>query len=491
MKVCFATSECVPYVKTGGLADVSGALPVALAETGCEVKVFLPLYRSIPVLDHGFERAPDLQDVRIPFGDGETSFSVWRGRLPGSEVEVYLIDYPPYFHRAVPYGNGWDEADRFIFFQHAILHALQRLRWAPDVLHCNDWQTALMPAMLRGPYQWDRLFEQTATVFTLHNIGYQGRFDRSKLRLAWLSEDGFFPGGPFELYGAFCFMKAGLVAADVINTVSPTYAQEIQDAHYGCDLDGVLRSRSRDLYGILNGVDTKAWSPASDPLIPFRYDADTLTVKEKNKQALLSEMRLPHDPEIPVIGIISRFAHQKGFQLLQPILQEVLARLPVQFVALGSGEKHLEEFFNWARATYPDRVAVYLGYNERLAHLIEAGSDLFLMPSLYEPCGLNQMYSLNYGTVPIVRKTGGLADTVQDYHEAGGQGNGFSFEAATPYALYTAIARAVEVFKDRDAWRAIMRRGMAQDFTWSASARQYVSLYEAARQKQRGFGVAV
>lgn len=484
MNICFATSECVPYVKTGGLADVCGALPKALSELGHRVRVVLPLYRSIRVFDHGFERVAGLQQVPVQLYDRQVTFDTWRGHVPGSAVEVFLVDCPAYFHRSQPYTNDGDEADRFIFFQHAVFHLLQRLAWAPDVLHCNDWQTSLMPVLLRKNYGWDRLFAETASVLTLHNTGYQGRFDRSRLPLAGLSVSDFYPGGPYELHGAFCFMKPGLLYADVINTVSPTYAREIQTQEFGCDLDGVLRSRSRDLYGILNGIDTGAWNPATDTLIPFTYDADTLEHKEKNKQALLREMHLPHAPDVPVVGVVSRFVHQKGFQLLQPIMQELLHRVPVQFVVLGSGEAYLEDFFRWAHAAFPDRVAVYVGYNDRLSHLIEAGADLFLMPSAYEPCGLNQMYSLNYGTVPIVRKTGGLADTVHDYHDGDGRGNGFTFTDFTPYALYVTILRALGVFKDRNAWETIMRRGMTQDFSWTASARRYVELYEAARHRQ-------
>jgi starch synthase len=301
-----------------------------------------------------------------------------------------------------------------------------------------------------------------------------------------LPEDQFYPGGPFEFYNSFSFMKAGVVYADAISTVSPTYAQEIQTPNYGEGLDGVLRSRQGDLWGILNGIDPSEWNPATDPLLASTYDFGSRDGKQENKRALLEEMGMPYRPETPVIGIVSRFAGQKGLDLLKPILAGLLYDHDVQFVILGSGERELEDFFNWAHATFPDRVGVYIGYNNRLSHRIEAGSDMFLMPSAYEPCGLNQMYSLNYGTVPIVHKVGGLADTVHDYHEFHTMGNGFSFFEFAPHVLHDTIVRALTVFRDPEAWTAIMERGMNQDFSWDSSARVYLELYEYALRKRRG-----
>ncbi len=485
MNVCFATTECVPFAKTGGLADVSGALPKALAAQGCHVKLFLPLYQSIHVHDYGFVQAHELDGIPVPVGERTHTFNTWYGHLPDSDVEVYLIDCPHYFHRRHIYTADADEDERFILFQHAVLKVLQRYHWAPDVIHCNDWSTALLPVFLRKTYDWDRLFGGTATLLSIHNIGYQGRFHHATLHLAGLARDLYFPGGPYELHGAFSFLKAGLLFADVISTVSPTYAHEIQTPDLGADLDGILRTRSADLFGVLNGIDPAVWNPAIDAYIPHHYDDDALDGKALNKQALLEEARLPFDERVPAIGMISRLTAQKGIELLQPVLQPLLEQNLVQFVFLGSGENHYEDFFRWAAASYPQQVAAYIGYNERLAHLIEAGCDLFVMPSRYEPCGLNQMYSLAYGTVPIVRKTGGLADTVQDFHETGGQGNGFSFSDYQGYALHDAILRALGVFQDRPAWRALMRRGMAQDFSWNTSARHYLELYHHATWKRR------
>ncbi|QXD16349.1 glycogen synthase GlgA [Rhodocaloribacter litoris] len=486
MKVCFATSECVPYAKTGGLADVSGSLPKALAELGCEVKLFMPLYASIPTLDHDLVFATELQDIPVTVGDHTHTFNVWYGHLPDSPVEVYFIDCPHYYHRPGVYTSDPDEDERYIFLQHAVFKILQRYAWAPDLIHCNDWQTSLMPVYLHKVYHWDRLFHQTATLLTIHNISYQGRFPSASIYKAGLQYDLFYPGGPYELHGAFCFMKAGIVFAGSISTVSETYAHEIQTPAFGADLDGILRARGGDLYGILNGIDTDLWHPARDPYIPQNYDFASLRKKQKNKRALLERFGLEYDEKVPTFGIVSRLTGQKGFDLLQPILGDLLVHHKMQLVVLGSGERRFEDFFNWAAATFPDRVGVYIGYHEELAHWIEAGADLFLMPSHFEPCGLNQMYSLLYGTVPIVHRTGGLADTVHDFHEFGGQGNGFSFYDATPDALYATILRAMALFHEPETWREIQRRGMMSDFSWKRSAEKYLDLYWHTVHKRRG-----
>ncbi len=487
MKIAFAASECVPFVKTGGLADVVGSLPKALAALGHEVCVFLPLYQSIAVDEHDLHALDTLRGLAVRIGDQAVTFDVWAGPLPDSDVAVFLIDCPAYFHRPYVYSNDADEAERFILFQHGVLHTMQHLAWAPDVLHGHDWQAGLLPVFLRHPYAWDRLFTETATLYTIHNIGYQGRFHEAAVYTAGLSYEHYHPGGPFEFHDSFCFMKTGVVYADAVSTVSPTYAREIQTPEGGAGLDGVLRTRSADLHGILNGIDPTIWHPVHDALLPTNYDARTLDLKAENKKALLAEVGLPFDERTPVVGIIARFTGQKGFELLQPILADVLQQRRVQFVVLGSGEDHLERFFQWAADAFPERVAVYLGYNDRLSHLIEAGADLFLMPSAYEPCGLNQMYSLTYGTLPLVRRTGGLADTVRDYHAHRDAGNGFSFDDFTPYALYTTLNRALEVFEDLAAWRALQLRGMAEDFSWDVSAQKYAALYaQLAARKRTG-----
>jgi starch synthase len=486
MKICFATSECVPYVKTGGLADVSGALPIALDQLDCEVKLFLPLYQSIDTLKHELTFCADIPNIPVEIGNRTYTFNTWHGHLPGTDVAVYLIDCPHYFHRTSTYTNHQDEGERFIFFQHAIFKVLQKYNWSPDVFHCNDWQTGLIPALARHTYGWDDLFKSSASIYSIHNIAYQGRFSPSVFGLAGIGRQHFEAGGPYELHGSFCFMKSGIHSSDKISTVSETYAQEIQTAELGADMQDVLRSRSYDLVGILNGIDADEWNPATDALIPHTYTADTLQKKAENKRLLLERFGLPYDPDVPLLGIVSRLAVQKGFELLQPIVSTLIEQEGVQFVMLGSGEYGYEEFFRRAAEAHPNNVGVYIGYNDELSHWIEAGSDMFLMPSRYEPCGLNQMYSLKYGTIPIVRKTGGLADTVADYHEHHRMGNGFSFVDFTPFALFTSIMRALHLFRDKDAWTEVQRRGMAADFSWDVSAERYLELYRWAIERRRG-----
>lgn len=483
MKVCFATSECVPFVKTGGLADVSGALPAALAAENCEVKVFLPLYDSIRVLDHDLAFAHEFHNTQMRVGWKTVTVNVWYKR-EASGVEYYFIDCPHYYHRGRIYTNDADEGERFILLQDAAFLIMQRFHWAPDIVHSNDWQTALMPVFLREKYGWDNLFRHTASVLSIHNVGYQGRFSKDLLAYAGLSSDKYYLGGPYEFYDSFSFLKSGLIYADMITTVSPTYAQEIQTAEYGAGMENVLRFRARDLVGILNGIDTQEWSPARDRFIAAHYDEHDLTPKLKNKRELLAHANLPFDENVPAFGMITRLTEQKGLELVSAAF-EVIMQWPIQLLILGSGAQKYEDFLRWAAHTHPAKVAVYTGFNNELAHWITAGCDMYLMPSRYEPCGLNQMYSLNYGTVPIVRRTGGLADTVHDYYEYNGQGNGFSFHDFSAYALWTSMQRALQLFPQKETWQEIMRRGMREDFSWNHSARRYLEVYEMARNKRR------
>ncbi|MFQ5771220.1 MAG: glycogen synthase, partial [bacterium] len=441
MKVCFAISECVPFVKTGGLADVGGALPKALAQLGCEVKVFLPLYGSISTLEHDLILVAGLENLPIQMGNHLITFNVWHGKLPASDVEVYFIDCPVYYGRTQIYTNDPDEDERFIFFQRAIIEILQRLNWVPDIIHCNDWQTSLLPVYLRLNYQGNELFANSSCLLSIHNIGYQGRFAKESVLKAGLTCDHYYPGGPFEFNDTFCFLKSGISFSEIITTVSESYAHEIQTNEYGAGLEGVLFKRRDDVYGILNGIDTTIWNPEIDAYLPYHYTVKNVRNKKKNKRALLDYANLPFDDNIAVIGMISRLTSQKGFELLQPIIKKLM-KLPLQFVVLGSGEKKYEKFLTRTAKSFPDKFFAYIGYNDKLAHQITGGCDLFLMPSRYEPCGLNQMYSLNYGTVPIVRRTGGLADTVQDYHEYYKIGNGFTFRDYSPTMLYLTLQRA-------------------------------------------------
>lgn len=486
MNICFVTSECAPYVKTGGLADVAASLPRALAELGHKVKIFMPLYGSVPVEEYGFAYSNDLYELPVPMGDYSAGVHVWYGTLARSNVEIYLVDYPPFFHRTSIYTNDADEGERFILLQRAAFAIMQRYAWSPDVIHCNDWHTALMPAMRAFAYAWDDLFRRSATVLTLHNVGYQGRFGPMLLYKAGLPFDQYYPGGPLEFHGSFNFLKAGVEYADVITTVSPTYAHEILSPAYGEGLEGPLQRRSADVYGILNGIDVDEWNPSTDQNIYVNYDFASIEKKEENKRLLLTDLGLPVDESVPLLGIVSRLVDQKGFDLLHPVLEPLLSHHNVRLVVLGSGQANHEDLFRWAQNRFPERVRAHLGYSDQLAHRIEAGADIFLMPSRYEPCGLNQMYSLRYGTIPVVRKTGGLADTVHDYHETGGNGNGFSFHDYTPHALFTSILRACTLFPDKTAWRRLQKAGMTTDFSWAHTAGLYERLYERAVAKQLG-----
>lgn len=479
MKICFTASECFPYVKTGGLGDVAGTLPKALAEIGNDVIIFLPLYSGIKTIEHNLNLVTDFQDIPLKIGNNEVKFNVWYGTLPESEVEVYFIDCPVYFHRDMPYTNDPDEAERFILFQRAVIETLQRLKWSPDIIHCNDWQTSLIPVYLKTIYKWDKLFEKTSVLLSVHNIGYQGRFPEKFVLSSGLPVSDYYPEGPLELDHSFCFLKAGILYSEIISTVSPTYSIEIQTKEFGAGMEGVLNTRKEDIYGILNGIDTDIWNPGTDKYIPNNYTVKKLNNKVLCKKELLKEAGIEYNSDTPSVGIISRFAGQKGFDLLFPVVRE-LTELNFQLLVLGSGEKETENFFRELAVRFPEKVNTFIGYNNKLAHYITAGCDIFLMPSKYEPCGLNQMYSLNYGTVPIVRKTGGLADTVKDYHEFNLEGNGFSFEDATPFAFISTLKRSLDIFSDKKAWKKIMLRGMKEDFSWKHSADLYIDLYKKA-----------
>lgn len=469
MNVCFVTSECVPYVKTGGLADVSGALPVALTRLGAHVKLVLPLYDTIRVLDYGFVPASEFHGQNIHVAGEDIPFGVWYGHLPESEVEVYLVDCPRFFHRGRIYTSDSDEILRFAFLQHVALRIVQHYAWAPDVIHANDWQAALLPRLLRTNYAWDRLFEQTRTVLTIHNLAYQG----------------YVPDGLAErLDGVRNCLEDGIRHADRIVTVSPTYAREIQTPEFGEGLHDLLRWRAGDLRGILNGMDTAVWNPATDSHVPATYDADNLDGKHQNRRALLKEFGLDAgDGDAAatlLVGIVSRFAKQKGLDLLLGVLDDVIHHTNVSFVILGSGDADLEDGFRHARDRHPGRLGLRVGYDDALAHRIEAGADAFLMPSRYEPCGLNQMYSMRYGTLPIVHATGGLVDTVTDVDEYPQDGTGFVFRDPNPHALAQALFRAADTFQDQKRWMEAVRRGMRKDFSWDQAAQAWMDVYRDA-----------
>ncbi|RJP25616.1 MAG: glycogen synthase GlgA [Deltaproteobacteria bacterium] len=482
MKVLVASSEIVPFAKTGGLADVTGALPRALRRIGVEADCILPFYRCIdrerfPVDGPG-------QAIRVPVGHREEQGTVEETDA-GDGVRAFLVRNDRYFDREFLYGTKdgdyVDNCERFAFFCRGVMEWILRSGRRYDVIHCNDWQTALIPAYVKTLYGGQGSFSTTGTVFSVHNLGYQGLFWNHDLALTGLGWDLFTPQG-LEFYGKVNLMKAGLVFADILSTVSATYSREIQTPEYGYGLEGVLYERREDLYGIVNGIDDGEWHPASDRWIAANYSAGDLSGKAACRRDLLSEFGLAQ-VDAPVVGIIGRMTAQKGFDLLDQIW-EWIAEQPLRLVILGAGERKYEEAIGELGRRFPDRIAVRVAYDDALAHKIEAGSDMYLMPSRYEPCGLNQIYSLKYGTVPIVRETGGLADTVADDDRNPGEGTGFTFRRYEAEELKDAVSRALAAFADRQRWEAIVRRGMALDFSWDASAREYVNLYGMALRKR-------
>ncbi len=489
MKIVFASSEAFPFAKTGGLGDVVGALPIALRNLGHEVKVFLPRYALVDhnKYDLNYSWAIDEMPIRV---NGKThSVRVFFTNLPNSDVEIYFIDCPHFFNRPSIYTNDIDEDERFILFSKAVLESLQRLQWQADVINCNDWQTGLIPLYIKDNYSWDRFFEKTATVITIHNIGYQGRFSKETLYKAEVRDELWYPNSPVETWNEFNFLKTGLMFADAINTVSPTYAKETMTYEGSYGLDGTLHFRKKDYFGILNGVDYSIWNPANDHHIPFHYSVNDLDGKYKNKKFLLEHVHLPVRENVPLIGIVSRLTSQKGFDLIANSINELMS-IDAQWIILGSGEDHYEDLFRSLHYSFPGKVYTYIGFNNELAHLIEAAADIFLMPSRYEPCGLNQIYSLKYGTVPVVRKTGGLADTVFDWDEylyqGKSTGNGFSFNDYNSFALTSTLKRAVQTYHNRDVWNQIIKNGMNKDFSWEVSALEYIKLYEHAIKNRVG-----
>src|SRR6202162_1468936 len=483
MHIVFAASEGVPFSKTGGLADVVGALPRALSAAGHQVSVYLPLYRQTKLKNAKTVR----KSITIPFDDRYRFCSVVTGGSH-SGVNFYFVEYPPFFDRDALYGTSAgdypDNAERFALFSRAVLEA-SKILGVPQVFHCHDWQTALVPVMLRTVYAEDPAFREVGTVFTIHNMGYQGLFPPETLPLLMLPWD-LFTMSKMEFFGHVNFLKGALTYSDYVTTVSRKYSQEIQTAEYGFGLEGVLRDRAATVTGILNGVDYDEWSPQADKFIVAKYSPQDLSGKGKCKQDLLTAFGVKNtDPKVPVMGIVSRFAAQKGFDLIAQIMDR-LAREEMIMVVLGSGEKQYEEMFPRLNKQFPNKIALKVAYDNAIAHKIEAGSDMFLMPSKYEPCGLNQIYSLKYGTVPVVRATGGLDDTIEPWDARSGKGSGFKFTDYNGEALLLTSKEALRAFRDQTSWQQLMRNGMSKDFSWGASAKEYVRVYERARQVRTG-----
>ena len=486
MRILYTASEVTPFAKTGGLADVAGALPLALAQLGHDVKVVMPKYA---VVSEGRRQLIRRGDLPVRLAGQDYPFTLWTGHLPDTPVEVLFLADDRLFGRPGLYQEKGidfpDNLERFAAFSRAVLELPKRLDWHPEVLHGNDWQTAPTFIYLNAQPAHHPSFKKIATVFTIHNLGYPGLFPGTEFGKLGLSPEYFTPH-TLEFYGKVNLLKGGLLFADILNTVSPTYSREIQTPEFGHGLEGVLSARQKDLFGIVNGVDYRQWDPAHDSYIPHPYDRLDLSGKRLCKEALQKELKLPVT-EAPLLGMITRLTVQKGVDLVLEVLSELM-RLDLQLVILGTGDPGIHQKLKQAMRRYPKKLSVSLTFDEPLAHRIEAGSDIFLMPSRYEPCGLNQLYSLRYGTIPVVRKTGGLADTVVDAspsHIASGKATGFVFELAGGHALLTTLRLALELYKDRALWEGIMKTAMAQDFSWDHSAREYVKLYERALAKAR------
>ena len=483
MRVLMVTSEAVPFAKSGGLADAVSALAEALEKQGHDVAIVMPRYYKID--RSKLELLPGPMAVHL--GGVEMWTGVYKTTLPNTSVPVYFIDHEQCYGRDGIYGvpgetDFHDNPVRFSLLGHAAFQLCRKLHWYPDIIHAHDWPSALAPILLKFNERHDE-FARTASVFTIHNIGYQGVYSKDYYPYTGLSWDNFFSAG-FEDWDRMNFLKAGVFSADKLTTVSPTYAQEIQRPEYGFRLDGILRFRSGDLTGILNGVDTQVWSPAVDKFIPQQFTAETIEKKAVNKRALQEEMGLEVDENIPIIGIVTRLADQKGVsELFAPTYgsaYQICANMRLQMVVLGSGEAWCENELSTLASKLPN-FRTYIGFREDLSHLIEAGSDFFLMPSRYEPCGLNQMYSLLYGTLPIVRRTGGLADTVENYNEQTGEGTGFVMDQLTPQSIYNTVGWAMYAWYNKaEHIKAMRLRGMKKEFGWDTSAKNYVKVYEQA-----------
>jgi starch synthase len=482
VKILFAASEAAPFAKTGGLADVAGSLPPALAALGHDVRVVLPRYRCV---DRERFKLRSVASFSVPVGGWKERCEILGSRMD-ARVKAYFVQKDLYFDRPGLYGTAQsdyaDNAERFLFFSRAALELCRALDFSPDIVHCNDWQTGFMPLYLDRLYRSDARFKRTRSVFTVHNLGYQGLFWHWDMKLTGLGWEEFTPEG-VEFFGKVNFMKAGLVAADLITTVSKTYSREIQTAENGHGLEGVLAKRAKDLFGVVNGIDYRLWDPAHDRDLPRTFSATRLAGKAVCREELKRSSGLaPGDA--PLIGMVTRLAAQKGLDIVAEALPAIMAS-GAQLVILGTGDATYQKLLTEASRRYPKRMRILLRYDEKLAKQIYAGCDMFLMPSHYEPCGLSQMIALRYGTVPIVRRTGGLADTVEDYHPRSGRGTGFVFDEYSSDALIRCLERAIAAYTNVDAWHRLMQAGMKQDFSWRNSAKEYESIYRKAMKKKQ------
>ncbi|MCL4459307.1 MAG: glycogen synthase GlgA [Chloroflexi bacterium] len=487
LKVLYLAAEVVPFAKTGGLADVAGALPKVLKDLGHDIRVAMPRYGRIDKSRFGL--TTKLEPFPVPIDDTSESVAILESTI-GGKVPIYFMDNDRYFNREGVYGYS-DDGERFVLFCRAAVEMLKRLDWLPDIIHCNDWHTAIIPNYLTTIYRDDPFFANTATVFTIHNLRYQGIFGNRILEIAGIDEYGFLHHPRMEdLDNVVDLLARGINFADVINTVSETYAKEILTPEYGEKLDPLLLDRQDRLFGILNGIDYDEMNPATDKYIAVNYDVATLDKRIENKAALQRETGLNVDAAVPLVGMVSRLADQKGFDILAEIFDPMMEALNMQFVLLGTGDQHYHDMFSNFARKHSGKMAVLLTFNATLAQRIYSGADMFLMPSRFEPCGLGQLIALRYGCIPIVRTTGGLADTVHDFDPRSGEGNGFTFSRYRSLDLFAAIVRAIENYKYRSTWRMLQERGMQADYSWNVSAQKYAELYRKAIEFKRMAKVA-
>lgn len=483
LKILFVSSEVAPLSKTGGLADVSGSLPKAIKSLGHDIRVVTPFYKMVKKSVKSTKKI--VNRLSVPVSEHVVKASVEMTQLDGG-VPVYLIKKDAYFNRDDLYttrqGDYKDNAERFVFFSRAVLEMLKHIDFKPDIIHCNDWQAGLVPVYLKTLYRDKDVFKDIHSVFTIHNLGYQGIFWSLDMHLTNLPWDIFSMDG-IEYYGNISFLKAGLVYSDALSTVSKGYSKEIQTPEYGLGMDGILRKRQKALYGITNGADYDHWSPENDPYIVASYDKTNLENKTKCKLDLLQEFGLKCKATTPIIGMISRLADQKGFDILANSMADLM-KMDLIFILLGTGDAKYQEMFTHFGDKYPKKTAIRIAFDNALAHKIEAGSDMYLMPSKYEPCGLNQIYSLRYGTIPIVRATGGLDDTITDIHADPRKGNGFKFSEYSSKAFLSTVKRAVDYYSHKEAWAQLAWKAMSLEFSWEKSAREYIKLYQETMKKQ-------
>ncbi|MTH54397.1 glycogen synthase GlgA [Bacillus mangrovi] len=472
MKILFGVAECVPFVKSGGLADVAGALPKELVKMGHDVRVMMPKYGQIP--EKYRKEMKKIKEVHVAVG--------WRTQYCGIEelqmdgVTYYFLDHEYYFKRDSLYGH-YDDGERFTFLSRGILEAVKAIDFQPDIIHSHDWHTGMIPYFLDNVYSSDPFYSEIKTVFTIHNLEFQGIFPQEIIYdLLNLGHEDF-TADKLEFYQCVSFMKAAIISSSAITTVSPTYMEEIQTPYYGERLDGLLRAKGDSLHGILNGIDDTIYNPADDPYLEAPFDAEQLSQKQVNKASLQKMFGLPEKPDVPLISMVTRLTKQKGLDLVRHVMEEMVDS-DTQWLILGTGEEEFEHYFRYMENKYPDKVKAYIGFDEPLAHKVYAGSDLFLMPSRFEPCGLGQLIALRYGSIPVVRETGGLNDTVLSYNEGTGEGNGFSFRNFNAHDMMHTIKRALDIYReDKELWEKLVVNAMSQDYSWARSAAKYNELY--------------